>query len=158
MRLLQDNPWEGVSVRVVVWTAGLLAVMGLVTGCSSKCEAVCGEANACTVKERGVDVDCPEYCADVEKFNERAVAAGQQSCDAAFQKHLDCWDSNSKSICDAEFSGCADAQKEFSDCMTAYCEAVAAAKATDPKATDPNCIFEEDDDGNLIGYPALAPF
>ena len=131
-------------MRVVVWTAGLLAVMGLVTGCSSKCEAVCGEANACTVKERGVDVDCPEYCADVEKFNERAVAAGQQSCDAAFQKHLDCWDSNSKSICDAEFSGCADAQTEFLDCMTAYCASVAENEKLDPNCAD--------------GEPLLAPF
>jgi len=131
-------------VRVVAWTAGLLAVMGLVTGCSSKCEAVCGEANACTVSQRAADVDCPEYCADVEKFNERAVEAGQESCDAAFQKHLACWESNSKSICDKEFSGCAEARTEFADCMTAYCAAVSAAKKTDP-----NCNG---------GVPLLAPF
>lgn len=131
-------------MRVVVLTAGLLAVMGLVTGCSSKCEAVCGEANACTVSERAVDVDCPEYCADVEKFNERAVAEGQQSCDAAFQKHLDCWESNSKSICDSEFSGCEEAQTEFIDCMTAYCGALIAADKSDPNCAD--------------GEPLLAPF
>ncbi len=119
-------------MRAVILAAGLLSVMGLITGCSSKCEAVCSDANACTVKERPTDVDCPEYCADVDSFNARAQDAGQKSCDAEFQKHLDCWQTNSKQICSAEFEGCAETSKAFVDCMAAYCAAIDEAKKTDP--------------------------
>jgi hypothetical protein len=59
MRPFLDKPLEGFSVRVAVLTVGLLAVMGLVTGCSSQCESICSEANTCTVAERPTDVDCP---------------------------------------------------------------------------------------------------
>ena len=145
-------------MRAVVLTAGLLSVMGLLTGCSSKCESVCSEANTCNVSERPVDVDCPEFCADVDDFNARAKAAGLDSCDAQFQAHLDCWEKNTAKICDVEFAGCAEAAQAWTDCMTPYCEAVAAEKATDPTKTDPNCYFDEDDDGNPVGYPALSPF
>ncbi|HYH95093.1 hypothetical protein, partial [Hyalangium sp.] len=75
--------------RVVVLAMGLLAVMGLVTGCSSKCESVCAEANTCNVAERPTDVDCPHFCQDAEDFDVRATAAGQESCAAQFQAHLD---------------------------------------------------------------------
>ncbi|WP_224369727.1 hypothetical protein [Hyalangium versicolor] len=131
-------------MRAVVLTAGLLAVMGLVTGCSSKCEAVCGNANACDISERAVDVDCPEFCADVEDFNVRAKAADHESCDAQFQAHLDCWDKNSSNICNAEYEGCVESGQAWVDCMKPYCEAVAA-----DKATDPNCSK---------GVPTLSPF
>ncbi len=149
MRPFPNKPLEGFSVRAVLWAASLLAVMGLITGCSSKCEAVCSEANACAVNERAVDVDCPEYCADVDNFNARAVKAGAQSCDAQFQAHLSCWETNSKSICDATYKGCEEAQTAFAECMTTYCEAVAAAQEEDPKVYDPNCVD---------GEPTLAPF
>jgi hypothetical protein len=128
----------------VVLTAGLLAVVGFGTGCSSKCESICGEANSCTVAQRAADVDCPEFCADVDDFNARAKAAGSESCDAQFQAHLDCWDKNSSKICDKEYEGCVESGEAWVTCMTPYCEAVAAEEKTDP-----NCID---------GEPALAPF
>jgi hypothetical protein len=131
-------------VRVVVLTVGVLAVMGLVTGCSSQCESICAEANACTVAERPADVDCPHFCADAEDFNGRATAAGQQSCAAQFEAHLSCWEKNTAQICSKEFDGCAEQAEAWVECMTPYCEAV----ATDKK-TDPNC-FE--------GEPTLTPF
>jgi hypothetical protein len=131
-------------VRAVFLTAGLVAVVSLATGCSSKCESVCSDANACKVDERPVDVDCPEFCADVDSFNERAKAAGKDSCDAQFQAHLACWEQNSAKICDAKFEGCMEAAQAWTDCMTPYCEFVA-----DENTTDPNCAD---------GEPTLAPF
>jgi hypothetical protein len=128
----------------VVLTAGVLAVLGFASGCSSQCESVCGSANACEVNERGVDVDCPEFCSDVESFDSRVRAAGQESCDALFQAHLDCWDQNTAKICDAEFAGCAESGQAWVACMAPYCEAVAAELRTDP-----NCIE---------GAPTLVPF
>jgi hypothetical protein len=122
-------------VRAVLLTAGLLAVMGLVTGCSSKCESVCSNANACDLGERPVDIDCPEYCNDVDAFNERAKAAGQESCDAQFQAHLDCWETNSKQICSKEFEGCKESAQAWTACMTTYCAAAAEAKQSDPNCS-----------------------
>jgi hypothetical protein len=144
MRLFPDKPLEGFSVRVAVLTVGLLAVMGLVTGCSSQCEAVCGEANACTVAERATDVDCPEFCADAEEFDGRAKEAGFESCAAQFQAHLDCWEQNSAQICSTEFEGCDTASQEWVACMTPYCAQMSA-----DKKSDPNC---------LSGKPTLVPF
>jgi hypothetical protein len=144
---------EGVSVRAVILTAGLLSVMGLITGCSSKCEAVCSEANTCEVKDRPTDVDCPEYCADVDNFNARAKDAGQESCDAQFQKHLDCWETNSKQICNTEFEGCVEAAQAFVDCMTTYCNAMKAEKQSDP-----NCDPGDPDDPEEPATPLLPAF
>lgn len=144
MHPFPNKPLEGFSVRAVLWTAGLLAVMGLVTGCSSKCEAVCSEANACAVNERPVDVDCPEYCADVEEFNARAVKAGRESCDKQFEAHLSCWEKNSAKICDKAFEGCKEAAEAWTACMTPYCVAISAEEGTDP-----SCDGEE---------PTLLPF
>jgi hypothetical protein len=131
-------------VRVAVWTAGLLAVMGLVTGCSSQCESICAEANTCTVAERPTDVDCPYYCADAEAFSKRSQEAGHESCAAQFQAHLDCWDQNTSKICDKAFQGCAEAGQAWVDCMKPYCAAINAEKKTDP-----NCAS---------GRPSLVPF
>lgn len=131
-------------MRVAVLTVGLLAVMGLVTGCASQCEAVCSEANTCTVAERATDVDCPHFCADAEAFNVRATAAGFESCAAQFQAHLSCWEQNSAQICSKEFEGCNTARQEWVACMTPYCAQVNA-----DKKTDPNC---------LRGRPSLVPF
>ncbi len=141
-------------MRAVFLTAGLVAVVSLATGCSSKCESVCSDANACQVDERPVDVDCPEFCADVDNFNARAKAAGKDSCDAQFQAHLDCWEQNSAAICTkdpednnpnkAAYETCKEAGQAWTDCMTPYCEFVA-----DEDTTDPNCVD---------GEPTLAPF
>jgi hypothetical protein len=144
MRPFPDKPLEGFSVRVAVLTVGLLAVMGLVTGCSSECESICSEANACTVAERPTDVDCPHYCADAEDFNGRSKAAGFESCATQFQAHLDCWEKNSAQICSKEFEGCDEAAQAWVDCMTPYCAQVNA-----DKTTDPNCFR---------GRPSLVPF
>lgn len=132
-------------MRVAVLTVGLLAVMSLVTGCSSQCEAVCSEANTCTVAQRATDVDCPEFCADAEKFDSRVKAAGFDSCATQFQAHLSCWEQNSAQICNVkEFTGCKEAQDAWVACMTPYCAQVNA-----DKKTDPNC---------LKGKPSLVPF
>jgi protein gp37 len=128
----------------VVLAASLLAALSLASGCASRCEAVCERANACTVAQRSTDVDCVHYCGDVEAVNKRAVAAGQQSCDALFQEHLRCWERNPRQICSAEFTDCAESGQAWVDCMTPYCAAVAAAKTTDP-----NCAG---------GEPTLLPF
>jgi hypothetical protein len=98
------------------------------------------------LNERSTNVDCPEYCADVDAFNERAVKAGGQSCDAQFQAHLACWEQNSAQICKpAEFEGCVESGDAWTECMAAHCAAVAAEEGQ----TDPNCF----DDA-----PALYPF
>jgi hypothetical protein len=136
-------------VRVVVLTVGLLAVMGLVTGCSSKCESICAEANACSVKERATDVDCTHFCADAEDINERAKKAGSESCATQFEAHLSCWEKNTKQICSTDFTGCAESGEAWIACMTPYCEANAEAAKDDPKKADPNC------DG---GEPTLVYF
>jgi hypothetical protein len=132
------------SVRAGVLAAMLLAVMGLTTGCSSKCEAVCASANVCDVSERPADVECTPYCADVDSLQQRAVAAGQPNCDTQFQAHLDCWANNSAQVCSKEFTGCAEAAKAWTDCLTPYCAAILAEKKTDPSCTS--------------GRPTLRPF
>jgi hypothetical protein len=126
---------------------GLAAVMSLMTGCSSsKCESVCEEANACELTERPTNVDCVHYCEDVEAFNERAVKAGGESCQAQFDAHIECWETNSAQMCNTEFDGCAESGEAWTECMAAHCAAVAESEEG---ATDPNC-FDTD--------PALYPF
>lgn len=132
-------------MRVAVLTVGVLAVMGLVTGCSSQCEAICAEANTCTVAQRANDVDCPHYCEDASTlFNKRAQEAGFESCASQFQAHLDCWEKNTKQLCTKEFEGCKEVGQAWVDCMTPYCAALNAEKKTDP-----NCFR---------GKPSLVPF
>ena len=135
-------------MRVVFLSMGLAAVMSLMTGCSStKCESVCAEANACELSERPTNVDCPEYCQDVEDFNARAAARqGGQSCQAQFDAHIQCWETNTAQICNTEFTGCADSGAAWTECMAAHC---AAVSESEDGATDPNC-FDAD--------PALYPF
>jgi hypothetical protein len=130
-------------MRAAVLTASWLAVMCLAGGCSSsKCESVCAEANACALNERPADVECTPYCEDVESFQDRAIEAGQADCHAQFEAHLDCWEQNTQSICDKNFSGCAEQAKAWTSCVTAYCK-------TEAGASDPNC---------LRGAPTLQPF
>jgi hypothetical protein len=141
------NSWEGVRVRVVFLSMGLAAVMSLMTGCSSsKCESVCEEANSCEITERPTNVDCVEYCEDVESFNERAVAAGDESCQAQFDAHIACWESNKAQMCNTEFDGCVESGEAWTECMAAHCAANADSEDADP---DPNCFGED---------PALYPF
>ncbi len=136
-------------MRVVFLSMGLAAVMSLMTGCSSsKCETVCEEANACGLKERSTNVDCPRYCEDAEAFNQRAVKAGGESCNAQFQAHLDCWEKNNAQICKPvdEFDGCVESGEAWTECMAAHCLAVSESE---DGATDPNCFDDT---------PALYPF
>jgi len=154
------SSWEGVRVRVVFLSMGLAAVMSFMTGCSSsKCESVCAEANACGLTERRTNVDCPEFCQDVEDFNARAAAReGGQSCQAQFDAHLECWETNSAQICkpvivkDAQnrdvptYPICEESGAAWTECMAAHC---AAVSESEDGATDPNC-FDTD--------PALYPF
>jgi hypothetical protein len=118
--------------------------MGLATGCSSQCEAVCEDYNACSVKERATDLDCPHYCSDMETLQERAVQKGQENCDAKWKANLDCWEKNSAKICDEEFTDCSETALEWIGCMTAYCAEIKAAGATDQSCSD--------------GMPTISPF
>ncbi|HEX8701718.1 MAG TPA: hypothetical protein VF815_23015 [Myxococcaceae bacterium] len=133
-------------MRVVFLSMGLAAVMSLMTGCSSKCESVCADHNACDLKERPTNVDCPEFCADAEAFNERAVDAGGDSCQAQFDAHLECWENNSGQMCSTEFDGCAESGAAWTECMAAHCEANSEDEEANP---DPNCFGAD---------PALYPF
>lgn len=134
-------------MRVVFLSMGLAAVMSLMTGCSSsKCESVCAEANTCDLKVRPLKTDCPEYCADVEAFNDRAVKAGGQSCQAQFDAHMQCWETNSAQMCTKDFAGCEDSGAAWTECMAAHCAAVVASGED---ATDPNCSDAD---------PSLSPF
>ena len=135
-------------MRVVFLSMGLAAVMSLMTGCSSsKCESVCAEANACELSERPTNVDCPEYCEDVEDFNARAVARqGGASCQTQFDAHIACWETNSAQMCNKEFEGCEESGTAWTECMAAHCAAVDEDADADP---DPNCFGAD---------PALPPF
>jgi len=114
-------------------------------GCAtSRCETVCEKFNACALSERATDVECSPYCGDVESLQQRAESEGQESCDALWQEHLGCLESNSARICDTTFSDCSDKGKAWTNCMTSYCAAVASQKKTDP-----NCS---------AGKPTLTPF
>ncbi len=141
-------------MRVVLLSAGLAAMMTFITGCSSKCEAVCSEANACDLTVRATDVDCPSFCSDVESFNERAVQAEQESCDTQFQAHLDCWEQNSSQMCTKEFEGCQETGAAWTACMDAYCDSVAAKEG----GVDPNCFIDREDPEAPTAEPALYPF
>lgn len=130
-------------MRAVVLTAILMAIP-LATGCASRCEAVCEKVNTCSLAERSTDVDCGPFCSDVESFQQRAVTEGQASCDEQWQAHLSCWENNSAQICDQSFADCKAKGQEWSDCMTAYCAAVASQSKTDPSCSK--------------GKPTLLPF
>lgn len=132
-------------MRAVVLIAFLPALMLLGSGCaSSRCEAVCAKFNTCALSEQPTDVECSSYCSDVESLQQRAESEGLSSCDSLWQEHLSCLESNSEKICDRTYTDCSDKGAAWTDCMKAYCAAVASQKKTDP-----NCS---------AGKPTLTPF
>lgn len=125
-------------MRAVVLTT-LLMAMAPVLGCAtSECEAVCEQANTCGIKERPAKVDCPEYCADVARFQAEAREAGQPDCKAEFDEHIKCWMTNSKQICNTEFADCNESGEKWYTCMETYCKYVASQE----NGFDPNCLDE----------------
>lgn len=120
-----------------------LALLALTSGCAvTPCEQVCSAANTCTVTQRPTDVDCPEFCNDVDLQAKRAEAAGVSACRDEWNAHLKCWSSNLKQVCSTEFSDCAESGAAWTTCMNDYC-------ALDSSAQDPSC---------LEGETTLAPF
>lgn len=117
------------SVLLSAATALVLAV----TGCARpQCEAVCAVGNSCGVDERAYDVDCPEYCLAVTELQERAVANNAPTCEAEYQQHLDCRETQGDAVCDQASTSCEDTAQAWSDCLETYCAARAAADAQDP--------------------------
>jgi hypothetical protein len=110
------------------------------------------KANTCGVKDRAVDYDCPEYCADITKQQKKADEKGAANCATEFTAVLTCWKSNTSSVCTKDFEGCNDALTAWQTCTQAYCDIV--------KDADRNCTCAEfDDDDNCIAYTsALTPF
>ncbi len=99
-----------------------VTVVGSV-GCASKCESVCGEVNTCTVAEREFQMDCTNYCLNVESFEQRAAEVGADNCSAQFEEFLTCWQNNKANICDATYEGCVAAGEAWTECLTVYCAA-----------------------------------
>ena len=133
------------NIKVALWL--LLGVVALALGgCSSgKCDDVCHKFNQCQVKERNHQVDCVNFCPNVEDFQTRA---GAQGCAAKFEAHLDCWERASAQICDAKSEVCLASGAEWLDCLSAYCAQPANAK-------DVACIEGTD---AAPATPAFAPF
>ena len=119
--------------------------MALGAGCreagSRSCNDVCDHANACTVAQRPADVECRQFCPDVEALNRRMQDNGFPSCQEQFDQHLACWEDNLSQICNPDFTDCADSGQAWTACMALYCET---------NETDVNCKGD--------GTPALAPF
>jgi hypothetical protein len=129
-------------VRAVVLTTLLMAVVPMI-GCSptGKCESVCAQWNACTIDQRAVDFECSFLCNDVEAQQDRAAKEGQPDCKAEYEAHLDCWQSNSKQICNKEFTDCRATGTAWTTCMRTYCGYVGTAKLTDQNCANGNTTF-----------------
>ncbi len=127
-------------VKSALTVFGLLGLAAL-SGCSvTKCESVCLQFNSCTVSQRDHRVDCPEFCADIIALESTIQKKGMNNCHSKFETHLDCWRKSSKQICNAEYQGCEASATEWTDCLSAYCDAHGE--------NDPSCVcVAEDDDG-----------
>ncbi len=127
-----------------------VAVVGSV-GCASKCDTVCPEVNTCDVTEREYQMDCRNFCQNVEAFEERASAKGADDCSAKFDEYMSCWESNKAKVCEVGFEGCAAAGEAWSGCLSAFCIAHG-------ESGDHACV-PVTKGGEIVGYvPAFAPF
>jgi hypothetical protein len=122
------------------------ALFGL-SGCSSPCESVCASFNDCDIKQRANDVDCATYCDREQQFEETAEEAGADTCQAEFDAHIACWESNIDNICDAEDTKCAPSATAWTACVAKFC---AVAGNEDDQACVPQ------DEGPAL--PALTGF
>jgi hypothetical protein len=135
----------------------LLVAVGLActrAGGDARCYTVCERANACTITERPLEVECSEFCPDVPDMLGRMEGKGFASCQAEYDQHLECWMSNLGQICTG-VDLCAESGAAWTTCMTPYCEANAADVEAAAEArvkgvfADPNCSGDT---------PGLAPF
>lgn len=125
----------------------LCATLFLVSGCSTPCQSVCSSFNDCTVAQRDHKVDCGTFCGRVEQFEASAKKSGGDTCEAEFDAHISCWDTNMGDICNAESTKCAESATAWTDCMAKFC-------AVEANANDQACVPQ--DEGPAL--PALAGF
>ena len=135
------------------------ATCGTRSGGDSRCHTVCEGANACDLTERPADVECTEYCPDVEDMQGRMEAAGFGNCQAEYEAHLDCWMSQLGEICttvNGAGTACAQSGTAWTTCMKPYCQdnICKVASKVEGAFADPNCT------GSTCtnGAPALRPF
>jgi hypothetical protein len=99
----------------------LCAALSALCGCSTPCERVCSEYNACTVDQRAGDVDCTTFCDREQQFEESAAKAGADTCKTQFDAHISCWETNIENICKAEDTKCEPSATAWTDCMAKFC-------------------------------------
>jgi hypothetical protein len=118
-------------LKLVLSSAVLGAVL-LITGCGgTQCEQVCSQYDACTVAQRSINVDCIDFCSNVDAVNARAAAAGFTGGSAAWTTHLNCWSSHISSICDTNFADCDQSALDWRLTVDPYCDQVIAQEKFD---------------------------
>lgn len=146
----------------LVLTSALFGALFLISGCATQCESICASFNQCNVAHRAVQVDCANYCGNVDALNARAAKANVGGCDAKWKDHLACWQKNVAkkvtdpndstkqvaAICDTTFADCDDTAIAWSDCVDAYCAGLSST------AYDPECS----NGTNLIPSPFESGF
>jgi hypothetical protein len=125
----------------------LCAVLVVLCGCSTPCESVCSSYNECTLTQRDHKVDCATYCDREQQFEESAAKAGADTCEAEFDAHMACWETNITDICNAESTACEASATAWVDCVAKFC-------AVEANANDQACLPQEE--GPAL--PALAGF
>jgi len=108
-------------VNILFLILSLCAALIVLSGCSTLCESVCSEYNACTVDQRADDVDCATFCGRVKQFEESASKAGAETCKTQFDAHISCWETNIKDICNAESMVCIVLKTAWEGCMEKFC-------------------------------------
>jgi hypothetical protein len=131
------------------------ATCGTRSGGDSRCHRVCEAANACAITERPVDVECTEFCPDVDEMQERMEAAGFGTCEAEYAQHLECWMSSLGEICTTP-TLCAESGAAWRTCVLPYCQdnIGKVADKVEGAFADPNCSGST----RANAAPALRPF
>jgi len=117
----------------LVLSSAVLAGVLLLTGCGgSLCEQTCARYNACTVAERSINMDCTDYCSNVDSLNARANTAGVTGCAAKWTAHLNCWQNKPQTaLCDTDNVDCDQSATDWQDCVVPYCDGVVLAGTFD---------------------------
>ena len=97
-------------------SAAALAVFFVVSACAgTQCEQVCAAYNDCDLSQRALDLDCVEYCHNIDDLSTRS------SCTSQWQAHLGCWQGQISSICDNTNTACDQSGIDWSSCIDNYC-------------------------------------
>jgi len=116
----------------LVFSFAVLAGVLVVSGCGgTQCEQLCTQYNACTVAQRSTNVDCIDFCSEVDAVNARAQAKGVSGCDAKWTEHLACWNRNVSSICNDQATDCDQSALDWQTCVASYCDQVIAEEKFD---------------------------